>query len=88
MARHPIIPSDIPFPVADAIGSAVCPDSRRVNLVWRDPETGETLTLGLEASPALIECLRADGFKIDIEASEGRSPDGGTGGGADGFAAA
>jgi len=76
MARHPILPSDTPCPVADAIGSAACPDSRRVSLVWRDPETGEMLTLGLEASPALIECLRADGFRIDVEESAGGRPDG------------
>ncbi len=84
MARHPNLPSETPCPVADAIGSAACPDSRCVNLVWRDPETGEMLTLGLEASPALIECLRADGFRIDVDEPGGGRPDGNAGGGADG----
>ncbi len=71
MARRPIRPTETRFPASEAVGSAACPDSRRVDLVWRDPETGERLTVGLEASSELIDCLRRDGFEVDDSGSGG-----------------
>lgn len=82
MARRTQSTYDAPYPEdpSPASGSAPCPDARRVDLVWLDPVTGEELTLGLEASPALIECLRADGFHVaERGADDGAGPQGGPG---------
>ncbi|MEM9379795.1 MAG: hypothetical protein AAGB93_07565 [Planctomycetota bacterium] len=49
-----------------AVGSAPSEDARRVDLVWNDPETGARLSVGLLASPDLIDGLRRDGFEVVV----------------------
>ena len=83
MARRTRSDYDAPYPedVTHASGSAPCPDARRVDLVWRDPVTGEHLSLGLEASPELIASLRQDGFVVAEGGDTATEAAGGTGDG-------
>lgn len=81
MARRTQSTYDAPSPedTSHASGSAPCPDARRVELVWRDPVTGEHLSLGLEASPELIASLREDGFVVaESDGTADETADGGS----------
>ena len=74
MPRRTTHPDDRTLAHAVAVGSAPSVDARRVDLVWNDPETGARLSVGLLASPDLIEGLRRDGFEVvvrDDDANDG-----------------
>lgn len=67
-AHAPLTPSDPESGAASANGRA-CLGAKdqvscRVDLVWRDPETGAQLALDLEASPGLVASLREAGFQV------------------------
>ena len=70
MPRRTSLPDDRTLAHAGAVGAAPSVDARRVDLVWNDPETGARLSVGLLASPDLIEGLRRDGFEVVVRADD------------------
>lgn len=42
-------------------------EARSVKLVWRDPVTGDRLSIAMMLAPEMIRCLESEGFQLEAQ---------------------
>ena len=76
MTTSALLPSTLSAPAPAPASGRLRLDSSgrsaaRVDLVWRDPQTGAELALDLEVCPEMLASLRDAGFEVQAGPSPG-----------------